>query len=113
MPTDAPIEWDVVLWLARADGRLPGRDRDDEIAAIASESGATGWDTEELDAAWADVPKTNRVTGWASSHRPAYRMRFRTVASTAERAIDVTKRQLTSTPGWSLQWESRPHSSSV
>jgi hypothetical protein len=58
---DEPIEWIVQAWFSLSDGLMPDRENDEEIAEIASSTGAISWDAEELDGALADAERARRA----------------------------------------------------
>lgn len=105
---DAPIDWTVTAWIARADGRL-GED-DELIRALAERAGAVRWDRKGLDGVLADMPQArgDEAVGWFSYHRPAYRLVFTAGAPTADQAQALVSGRLDLPAGWVAELETAP-----
>jgi hypothetical protein len=111
--SDEPIEWRAAVWLtppwtienptaARASWEAA-------LSEIAAATRADGWDGDEMEGFLEDLARARRENpsaasvGWASYHRPSYRVWFRERAATAALACDQASRRCSAPEGWKVE----------
>jgi hypothetical protein len=116
---DDPIPWRVDVHLAPPDWNteeLAGERAQWEkiVAAVAAESGADGWDADQIDGFFADLAAARARSGgaeefaWMSRHNPCFDLHLSVQAPTQAIAIEQGLARSSVPEGWTMGASARP-----